>query len=514
MLQKFLIALFFVSSVPQFHLRDTQGVTHTAAEWAGHKAILLYFITVDCPVGNSYVPEMNRLREAYAARGIAFYAVQADPSVAEAEVVRYARDYRYSFPLLLDPAQTLVRHANATVTPQVAVLSPEGNVLYLGPVDNRVEDFGKQRPQATQSYVRQVLDAVLEREGDRRRQPQIHRLCDPEERAMRLMFALALLAGSAFAATPTFNHDIAPMLYENCAGCHRPGQVAPFSLLTYQDAAKRAALIASVTASRYMPPWKAEPGYGHFQNERRLSDAQLALIRDWASHGAPEGDPKQKPAPPEFASGWLAGKPDAVLTLPKPFEIPADGRDIFQCFVIPLDFAAERYVKTVEFHPGNAKVVHHALFFLDMSGEARRLAAASPASGYPCFGGPRIVPAGGLGGWAPGAIPQPLPAGMGYVIEKGADLVIQLHYHPDGKPETDQSSIGLTFTEESTKGLTNLTVGARRLDLAPGDAHYEVSGVGHRAAGRGTDRHHAARPPALQRDEGGRALSRRPAANR
>lgn len=161
MLRNLLIALFFVSSAPQFHLRDTQGATHTSAEWAGNKAILLYFITVDCPVGNSYVPEMNRLREAYAARGIAFYAVQADPSVAEAEVVRYARDYRYTFPLLLDPAQTLVRYTNATVTPQVAVLSPQGSLLYLGPVDNRVEDFGKQRPQATQSYVRQVLDAVL-----------------------------------------------------------------------------------------------------------------------------------------------------------------------------------------------------------------------------------------------------------------------------------------------------------------------------------------------------------------
>jgi len=118
-------------------------------------------VTTDCPVGNSYVPEMNRLRETYAARGIAFYAVQADPSVAEAQVVRYARDYQYSFPMLLDPAQTLVRYTNATVTPQVAVLSPEGGMLYLGPVDNRVEDFGKQRPRATEQYVRQVLDAVL-----------------------------------------------------------------------------------------------------------------------------------------------------------------------------------------------------------------------------------------------------------------------------------------------------------------------------------------------------------------
>ena len=230
---------------------------------------------------------------------------------------------------------------------------------------------------------------------------------------MKPLFALALLTGGALAATPTYNRDIAPLLYENCAGCHRPGQVAPFSLLTYQDAAKRAAQIATVTAGRYMPPWKAEPGYGHFQNERRLSDAQIALIREWASHGAPEGDPKQKPAPPEFASGWLAGKPDAVLTLPKPFEIPADGRDIFQCFVIPMDFGAPRYVKTVEFHPGNAKVVHHALFFLDMSGEARRLAGESTGGGYPCFGGPRIVPAGGLGGWAPARFRKRCPRASG-----------------------------------------------------------------------------------------------------
>jgi peroxiredoxin len=161
MLERLLIVLFLGSSAPQFQLRDTQGATHTAAEWAGRKAVVLYFVTIDCPVGNSYVPEMNRLREAYAARGVAFYAVQADPAVAEREVVGYARDYHYSFPLLLDPAQTLVRHVNATVTPQAAVLTPEGKMLYLGPVDNRVEDFGKQRPRATESYLRQVLDAVL-----------------------------------------------------------------------------------------------------------------------------------------------------------------------------------------------------------------------------------------------------------------------------------------------------------------------------------------------------------------
>jgi peroxiredoxin len=162
MLGKILIALFLSGSAPEFHLRDTQGAVHVTSEWASRKAVVLFFVTIDCPVGNSYVPEMNRLRDAYAAKGVAFYAVQADPSVRETDVAKYAKDYRYSFPLLLDPQQILVRYANATITPQAAILSAEGKVVYLGPIDNRVVDFGKSRPSATQSYVREDLDAILQ----------------------------------------------------------------------------------------------------------------------------------------------------------------------------------------------------------------------------------------------------------------------------------------------------------------------------------------------------------------
>src|ERR1700722_20156595 len=127
-------------------------------------------------------------------------------------------------------------------------------------------------------------------------------------------FGLIGALGTAGAA-PTFNRDIAPILYQNCATCHRPGEVAPFSLLTYQDAARRANQIATVTHSRFMPPWKAEPGYGSFQNERRLTDEQIALLSEWAANGAPEGDPAGKPTPPVFTEGWQAGQPDKVFTL-------------------------------------------------------------------------------------------------------------------------------------------------------------------------------------------------------
>jgi hypothetical protein len=155
------LALFFATAAPQFVLRDTRGAVHTAAEWAQGKAAVVLFVTIDCPIGNSYVPELNRIHDAYASRGVAMWAVQADPSVPDAAVAKYAADFHYGFPLLLDPAQTLVKHAGATITPQAAIFSPEGKLLYLGRIDNRVADFGKSRPAATVPDLRNALDAVL-----------------------------------------------------------------------------------------------------------------------------------------------------------------------------------------------------------------------------------------------------------------------------------------------------------------------------------------------------------------
>jgi peroxiredoxin len=156
-----LLAACSWAAAPRFGLHDTQGAEHTPAEWNGKKAVLLFFVTTDCPVANSYVPEMNRIHDAYASRGVLVWAVQADPTVPEHDVVRYAGDYHYGFPLVLDPRQSLVTMAGATITPQAAVLSPEGKVLYLGRIDNRVADFGKQRFQATVADLRNALDEVL-----------------------------------------------------------------------------------------------------------------------------------------------------------------------------------------------------------------------------------------------------------------------------------------------------------------------------------------------------------------
>ena len=297
---------------------------------------------------------------------------------------------------------------------------------------------------------------------------------------------LAPRSGRAASATPadraappgvTFTKDVAPILFTQCVTCHRPGEVAPFSLTSYKDAKKRAGQIADVTENRFMPPWMAEKGHGDFVGERRLSDEQIKVLRAWADAGAPEGDPAQLPPLPTFPDGWTLGQPDLVLKMSESYELKAEGRDVFRVFVIPTNLTEDKYVRAVEFRPGNRKIVHHALFFLDNSGTARKLDAQDPGPGYSRMGGPGFLPTGGLGGWAPGFTPFNLPKGVGRPVRKGADLVIQVHFHPSGKVETEQSTIGLFFTKEPPeKILIPFPRAARRkINIPPGEKTFEVN---------------------------------------
>lgn len=288
------------------------------------------------------------------------------------------------------------------------------------------------------------------------------------------LFALAeAVAAGAQTGGPTYNKDIAPILYQNCATCHRPGEVAPFSLLSYDDAKKRAPLIATVTKMHVMPPWKPEPGYGDFRDARRLTEEQIALIQKWAASGAAEGEAGAKPTPPTFTNGWQIGPPDKVVTIPAKFAVPADGPDQYRCFVIPLNLEQETYVTAMEFRPDDRRTVHHALVFTDPTHQGRKLAEGSADGGYTCFGGPGFL-AGLMGGWAPGFVAAKPVAGYATPLAKGTDLVIQIHYHPSGKAAQDQSSLGLFYGDAPTRGRTAVIIGTNHIDIAPGDAHYVV----------------------------------------
>jgi hypothetical protein len=290
----------------------------------------------------------------------------------------------------------------------------------------------------------------------------------------RLAMLIGLIATGLVSAAPTYTKDVAPILNKHCVACHRPGEIGPFSLMSYKDTAKRADFLADIVASRRMPPWHAEPGFGKFHGERRLTDAEIATFKEWAAAGAPEGAAKDLPATPTFASGWKLGPPDLIIKMPKPFTVPASGRDILQCFVMPIPIEDDKFVAAVDFHPGNRTVVHHVIFFLDASGQGRKKAGDSGS--YRSFGGPGILPTGGLGAWVPGANVLPYPDGVATFLRKGSDMVMQVHFHPSGKEETDQSEIGIYFAKKPVEKVI-AGIGLRKggLYIPAGEKNYRVS---------------------------------------
>jgi mono/diheme cytochrome c family protein len=287
-------------------------------------------------------------------------------------------------------------------------------------------------------------------------------------------------------AAVTFTEAIAPIVYANCVTCHRPGEAAPFSLISYEDVAKRGQLIARVTASRYMPPWHGDTDFGEFIGERRLTDAQIATIAAWLKQGMPRGDERRMPKLPEFTGvGWLLGTPDLVLEMPAGFEVRATGPDVFRNFVIPTRLTEDKWVRGIEYRPGARKVVHHAIFAHVPGGS---MAALDGADGRPGFGGMGTVgvigngqsDSQGLGGWAVGATPRMLPDGIAARLPKGSDFLLQVHFHPSGKPETEKSLIGIYFADRPPdKNLLSVEVPSlfglgAGIDIAPGTKAYTI----------------------------------------
>jgi hypothetical protein len=295
---------------------------------------------------------------------------------------------------------------------------------------------------------------------------------------MRLLLAIAAGALTASAATVTFNEHIAPIVYAKCAGCHRPGESGPFPLTSYQEVAKRGQLIAAVTAKRYMPPWHAEPADVNYRDERRLADPQIALIREWVKQGMPEGDKAKAAKLPDFPTGWQLGQPDLVVKLPKPYRIPASGADIYRDFVIPVGLAEDKWIRAIEVRPTAPKVVHHMLYYGDPSGSLRQADGASGLPGFAGLGLPRGTVS--LGTWAAGTQPHFLPEGVARPFPKGSDLVIQEHFHPIGKEESEQTVVGIYFAKTAPeRRMLNVQLPAdfglfAGVDIPAGDKAYTV----------------------------------------
>ncbi|MFO0980905.1 MAG: redoxin domain-containing protein [Planctomycetota bacterium] len=455
--------------VEPFTLTDAEGIAHTLTELAGDARVtVLLFTSTECPMCNAYVPALRELHRDWAPRGVHLIAINANASEPAAKMAAHAREFGLEFAVLKDPEGAAARALGAKVTPEAFVLDHELMLRYRGRIDDAYQSRLKRSQQITTQDLRVAVDHLLS--GSPIEVPVTEafgcaiewpRRVEPAERP---------------ATSASFNHDVLPIVQEHCQPCHRPGEVAPFSLLTYQDAVKWAGEIQYAVEERVMPPWKAEDGFGDFANQRRLSDAEISTISEWVQAGMPEGDARDLPPPRQFPAGWQMGEPDLVLEMQTDFQVPASGNDVFRYFVIPSSVGEDRYVRAVEIRPGNRKVVHHAITFLDTSGKARERDAKDALPGY-SSAGPGFLPAGGLGGWAPGTRVRELPDGVGYFLPAHADLVMQLHYHPSGKPEQDRTRIGLYFANGPIeKRFLVIPVAALLREIPAGDDHYVVKG--------------------------------------
>lgn len=282
------------------------------------------------------------------------------------------------------------------------------------------------------------------------------------------------VAGQRDGAPVTFSADIAPILFARCGTCHRPQGAAPFSLLTYAAARQRARLIAEVTRTRLMPPWQSEPGSGEFIGHDHLTGAEIERLRQWVAGGALEGDPASLPPLPVWTDGWQLGPPDLTVSLPSPFVVPADGPDFSRIFVLPMPVAAPTFVRGFEFRPGTGNVVHHANIRIDASSRSREFDAQDPEPGYVGLLMPTAVyPDGHFLGWTPGQVAPLLPPGLAWRLNPGTDLVVEMHFVPNGRAQAVQPSIALHFTNDPpARTPAMLRLGRQDLEIPAGAADH------------------------------------------
>ncbi|HLJ57792.1 MAG TPA: redoxin family protein [Chthonomonadaceae bacterium] len=452
---------------------DIQGRRYDAQLLAANKASVFLFISGQCPISNVYTPRFIALNEKYGKQSVQVFAVYSDRQESLADITRHARERSLSFPVVRDAGAALADQLGATMTPEAVLVDAKGTVRYRGRIDDN--------PVATHVTVHDLEDAIAAVLADAS-------VKNPEVLAVGCAIRRPAHSAAAAPGAPTYAREVAPILRQKCEGCHRPGEVAPFSLQTYQQASAWASDIKRYTQLHQMPPWKPAHGYGDFRDETRidLTDAERVTLAKWADTGAALGDPKQIPPPRVFPAGWQLGAPDMVIQPEGAYHLAPDGDDVYRHFVVKTNFTEDTFLSAVEVRPGNRAVVHHVICYVDSNpgpdgkyaSEKLEAAAHDGQPGYTAFGGPGFVPTGIMGGWAPGNDAQMLPDGIGIFVPKGSRLSLEVHYHKDGKPEIDLTRLGVHFcrtkVEKRISGLFALNFG---FHIPPGDAHHEVTAV-------------------------------------
>jgi peroxiredoxin len=462
--------------VPSFTLKDAAG-----KPWGLHdqkaKALVVVFLSPDCPMSNGYLPVLAGISEKYGEKGVRVIGVYPDPEVTAEAAAAHAKEFKIPFPVLRDPNQQAVKALAAKVTPEVVMLDGSFIVRYRGRIDDGY--VGRLKPKATVSRhdLTAALDELLAGKP----------VSVPETKAFGCAIPEPTKAASRADTQVTYYKDVLPLLQRHCLSCHRPGQVGPISLMNYKQIARWADACLEEVKAKRMPPWKPEPN-ALLAGQRALPPEAVALFEKWVAQGMPEGNAADAPAAIAFTDDWTLGPPDLILEAPDEMVVGAEGRDLFRVVVYPTNLPEDKYISAVEIKPGNPRVVHHTVNVLDTTGNARKMQDAAKAKALPTDkdrGPGYSVPTGFgffpnpnnfVGGWAPGMLPKRLPDGIGMKLPKGADFCVQFHFHRTGKEERDRTRVGLYFSKDpATAGFRALPIPGVFFEIPPGEKNYKVN---------------------------------------
>jgi peroxiredoxin len=429
-------------------LRDVRGSRRALRDFKGYRAIVLAFLGTECPLSALSLPGLNELETRYRAKKVQFLAVYPNANEDLDQIAAHTYDHDVPFPVLKDGGQRLADGLGVKRVPAVVVLDGDFVVRYRGRIDDRY-GVNFRRPKATRDDLALALDEVLAGKQVLVAETEVD--------------GCLLERGTKAAARPdvTYSKQVARILQQRCQTCHRPGQAAPFALLTFEDAVRHARMIKEVTTQRRMPPWHADHRYGKFANDRSLTRAEIETLAAWVDNGTPRGEDKDLPPPIAWSQGWTLGQPDLVFSMPEEFEVPADGVLPYQHFIVETKFDEDRWVRLAEAKPGAPGVVHHIVVYMLKPGQDRPFGADGSLSV--------------LVGWAPGDLGLVCQPDTALRLPKGVRLLFELHYTPNGKAVKDRSAVGITFAKQPPRFELLLNSFANEMILLPPhDPHYKA----------------------------------------
>jgi peroxiredoxin len=462
--------------IEPFSLPDIHGRDRSLAELSDMQIVVVAFLGCECPLARLYAPRLQELADEYAAKKVAIIGVDANQQDSLTDMTAFARQYGVKFMLLKDRDGSLADRFGVVRNPQVFVLDRDRKIRYRGRIDDQYGQGSSSGYAKTKVKTRDLAVALDE-------------LLAGKEVSQPSTPVMGCLIGRTPNVQPTgeitYTKHIAGLLDNKCVACHRPGQIGPFALQEYEEVKGWGAMIKEVVTEGRMPPWSANPEFGHFTNDARLSEDEKALIYAWVDHGCPQGDLADLPAPQKRNDGWQIAEPHQVVRMEKPFTVPAEGVVDYQNIIVDPGWTEDKWIQAAEVRPGNRAVVHHIIATAVPPGAARQTRVRRDGDDSQPRDDASVRPArtddGELRGikltaYVPGRLANTNRPGVAMFVPAGSKIAFQLHYTPNGKEQEDQSYIGFVFADPSTvkKRLHGGRAGNSAFVIPPGADNHEV----------------------------------------